>query len=126
MTIRQLITGLAVISALAGIALEPTARPDTAGNYILENRFIRVQISPQGGRIVLFEDKIRAVNHTFSSGSWAGMGKVRMFEDPNCTEFFDQDYKMKILRAAGNKAVECTYLAKRKDHPWNGFEVIKR
>lgn len=127
MTIRQLMTGLAVISALGGIALEPTARQDKDGNYIVENRFIRAKIAPQGGWIVLFEDKIRAVNHTFSSGSWAGFGKVRMFEDPNCTEFFDQDHKMRILRTAGDKAVvECTYLAKRKDHPWHGFEVIKR
>ncbi len=127
MTIRQLMTGLAVISALEGIALEPAARQDKDGNYILENRFIRAKIAPQGGRIVWFEDKIRAVNHTFASGSWAGFGKVRMFEDHSCTEFFDQDYKMKILRAAGDKAVvECTYLAKRKDHPWHGFEVIKR
>ena len=76
-----MITGLAVISALAGVALEPAARQDKEGNYILENRFIRAKISPQGGRIVGFEDKIRAVNHTFSSGPWAGIGKVRMFED---------------------------------------------
>ena len=45
MTSRQMITGLAVISALAGAALDPAARQDKEGNYILENRFIRAKIT---------------------------------------------------------------------------------
>ena len=125
--IRQLITGSVVMLALAVIALEPSVRQDKAGDFILENRFIRAKIAAKGGKVVLFEDKVRAVNHALASGDWAGLGKVRMFEDLSCTEFLDQNYNMKILSRDGDTAVvECTYLAKRKDHPWHGFEVIKR
>ena len=124
--IRQLLAGSVVFLALAGIALEPSVRQDN-GDLILENRFIRAKIAAKGGKVVLFEDKIRAVNHALASGDWGGLGKIRMFEDPGCTEFLDRDHTMKILSRGGDAAVvECTYLAKRKDHPWRGFELIKR
>ena len=127
MAVRQVFIGLAAFLALTSIAAEPAAPQEPAGELLLENEFIRAKIAAKGGNLVGFEDRVRSVNHARSSGAWAGLGKVRMFEDPGCTEFLDQDYDVKVVQRSGSETVvECTYVAKRKDHPWRGFEVIKR
>ena len=127
MRFKLIVTGLSLFAVLLCNALELNVQKDKTGNFVLENQFIRAAISAKGGKIVIFEDKIRQMNYALSTGSWAGLGKVRIFEDRTCTEFLDENYKVKILQNSGDKVtVECSYLAKRKDHPWRGFEVIKR
>ena len=127
MHFKSIITGLTLLAVLFCNALEPKVQKDKTGNFVLENQFVRAAISEKGGKIVIFEDKIQQVNHAFSDGPWAGLGKLRIFEDRTCTEFLDENYKVKVLQNSGDKVtVECSYLAKRKDHPWRGFEVIKR
>ena len=127
MRFKLIVSGLSLFAVLLCNALELNVQKDKTGNFVLENQFIRAAISAKGGKIVIFEDKIRQMNYALSTGSWAGLGKVRIFEDRTCTEFLDENYKVKILQNSGDKVtVECSYFAKRKDHPWRGFEVVKR
>ena len=127
MSFKPIITGMILLAAVLCNALAPKVQKDKTGNFVLENQFVRAAISEKGGKIVIFEDKIQQINHALSEGDWSGLGKLRIFEDRSCTEFLDENYNVKVLQNSGDKVtVECSYLAKRKDHPWRGFEVIKR
>ncbi len=113
---------------LSNAFTDTSARKEKNGNVVLENEFIKAVISPAGGNIIVFSDKVKDINHAFTgAGKYAGMGKPRIFENTNCQEFYTADYDMRILKAGGDEALlECGYTAKDKSHPWLGFEMIKR
>jgi hypothetical protein len=97
------------------------------GIVSLENKFIKIVISCTGGNVIIFKDKINSVNHAVSSGEDAGLGKLRIFENLNISEFLRSKYKMKIIKNNEDEIIlECSYTAQRKNNPWRGFEIIKK
>ena len=67
MRFKTIVTGLTLLAVLLCNALELKVQKDKTGNFILENQFIRAAVSAKGGKIVIFEDKIRQTNHALSN-----------------------------------------------------------
>lgn len=125
----QPLTTLATFAlTLLNLVADPSAQKDRNGNIVLENQFIMAIVSPTGGNVVVFEDKVREINHAVTdAGAMSGMAKMRVFEDLNCREFYAEDYDMEILRSAGDEVlVECSRTATDRSHAWRGFELVKR
>jgi hypothetical protein len=105
----------------------PTVQKDKKGNAILENKFIRAVVAPVGGNVIIFEDKVKKINHAVSDDLSAGLGKLRGFENLGCREFYSGMNEIKIRQLDKDEAlVECSYTASDKANPWCGFEVIKK
>ena len=127
MSFKLIITGFVFLIVLFCNAFDVTVKKDKDGDITLENQFILAKVTSKGGKLIVFEDNILKTNYALTTSDWAGIGKFRIFEDTTCREFLHANYKVKILQNSKTKAVvECSYIAKRKDHPWRGFEVIKR
>ncbi len=107
-------------------ALEMKKDKDT-GAVTIENNFVKTVISPKGGNVVIFEDKIKGINHTVINDDHAGFGKLRIFENLSVDEFRNSEYAIKILKNDEDEVLlECACTAKKKDNPWCGFEIVKR
>ena len=128
-TIKQSLTvAVALGVSLSGVFADTSAQKDKTGNIVLENEFIKAVISPAGGKIIVFEDKVKAINFAFTdAGDHAGLGKARIFENLSCLEFHNGTYDTKIMKSGGDEVlVECSYIGKDKSNPWIGFEMIKK